>query len=75
MLTPPSKPIDLDAEHFEPEDKYKIPDADDFPEYDKYLNAEVVLPRDGDMFQSTTVIRRATRSDGRYIGGYTVILS
>ena len=47
-----------DGENFVPEDEYKIPDTDDFSEYDKYINAEVILPRDGERFQSARVVRR-----------------
>ena len=67
---PPPEPIDLNADNFEPEKDYFIPDADDFPNYDKYINSEVILPREGERFQSAKVIRRATKSDGTSMGLY-----
>ena len=67
-LNPPPTPLDLDGEKFKPEEEYHIPDTDDFPEYDKYMNAEVILPRDGERFQSARVVRRATEPDGSAIG-------
>ena len=67
-LNPPPTPLDLDGENFKPEEEYHIPDTDDFPEYDKYMNAEVILPRDGERFQSARVVRRATEPDGSAIG-------
>ena len=66
-MNPPPIPLDLDGKNFKPEDEYTIPDSDDFLEYDKYINAEVILPRDGERFQSANVVRRATEPDGSAI--------
>ena len=67
-LNHPPTPLDHDGENFVPEEEYKIPDTDEFPEYDKYINAEVILPRDGERFQSARVVRRSTNADGSSIG-------
>ena len=67
-LTPPPTPVDLKEDNFVPEKEYIIPDSDDFPEYDRYINAEVILPRDGERFQSAKVVRRTTEPDGSAIG-------
>ena len=67
---PPPDPIDLEADNFEPEKEYIIPDADSFPDYDKYINSEVILPREGERFQSAKVMRRATKPDGTSLGVY-----
>jgi len=67
-MNPPPTPLDHNGENFVPEEEYKIPDTDEFPEYDKYINAEVILPRDGERFQSARVVRRSTNADGSSIG-------
>ena len=40
------------------------------PDLDLYLNAEVLLPQDGEYMQMATVIGRATDSDGVPVGSY-----
>ena len=67
-MNPPPTPIYMDAENFLSDEECNIPNADDFPEYDKYFNSEIILPRDGEHFQSTRVVCRATESDGLTIG-------
>ena len=64
---PPPTYLDMDAENCKPEEEYNITDADDFPEYDTYINSEVIPPKGGDCFQSTKVVRQATKSDGSAI--------
>ena len=58
----------MDEENFTPEEKYDIPNTDNFPEYDKYINSKVILPMDGERFQSARVVRRAAESNGSAIG-------
>ena len=41
-----------------------MPDADDILDYDKYVNADVLLPCDGEYLQSTRVARRITDDHG-----------
>ena len=49
---------------------HEIAEADEFPDLDEYLNAEVVLPKDGEYMQAARVIGRATNSDGNPVGTY-----
>ena len=67
-MNPSLIPLDMDEENFTPEEEYNIPDINKFPEYDKYINSEVIFPRDGEHFQSERVVRRATEYDGSAIG-------
>ena len=64
---PPPKYLDMDAKNCKSEEEYNIPDANEFPEYDTYINSEVVPPKGGDCFKSTKVVRQATKSDGSAI--------
>ena len=36
-----------------------MPEADDFPDFDKYINSEVLLPRDGEHMKAARVVSRA----------------
>ena len=67
---PSPESIDLNADNFETEKDYVIQYADKFVEYDKYINSEVVLPREGERFQSAKIICWATKSDRTSMGSY-----
>ena len=60
----------MDSENLKSKEEYNILDADDFPEYDKNINSEVIIPKDGKCFQSEKLIRQATKSDGSAIGSF-----
>ena len=49
-MNPSLIPLDMDQENFTPEEEYHIPGADNFPEYDKYINSEVTFLRDSERF-------------------------
>ena len=42
------------------EDNHEMPDVDTIPDLDQYLNAEVLLPKDGKHMQAAQVIGRST---------------
>ena len=47
-----------------------MPDVDEIPDYDKYVNADVLLPKDGEYLQSARVVRRMTGDQGNPVGRY-----
>ena len=47
-----------------------MPDVDTIPDLDQYLNAEVLLPKDGKHMQAAQVIGRSTDGNGNPIGQY-----
>ena len=49
---------------------HEIPDADDIPDFDLYLNAEVLLPQNGESMKTARVVGRATGADGVPVGTY-----
>ena len=63
-LNPPPNPIDLNEPNTPIPDKDSILEADNYSNYDKYINAEVIIPKDGERVKSAKIIRRATASDG-----------
>ena len=50
--------------------KSEMPDADNIPDLDQYLHAEVLLPKDGKHMQAAQVIGRSTDDNGIPIGEY-----
>jgi len=48
----------------------EMPEASDFENYDAYINAEVLLSRDGEHMQSAWIIQRSKDADGKSIGKY-----
>ena len=69
-------PDDVVYESYEgwyPEDQVinDLPDADDIPDnYDVYIDAEVLLPKDGEHLQAARVIGRAKNEEGKTFGTY-----
>ena len=49
---------------------HEMPEIDDIPDLDLYLNAEVLLPKDGKHMQSAQVVGRTTDSNGNPVGEY-----
>ena len=47
-----------------------LPDVDSIPDLDEYINAEVLLPQDGEYLRAATVVGRARDRDGMPIGEY-----
>jgi len=41
-----------------------MPEVDSFKDYDKYINAEVLLPQDGEHLQAARVIEKSLDSAG-----------
>ena len=67
-IIPPPEPIQLDEPSVsEPE---SVPDADKFDNFDEYINAELMLPKDGTTMSAAKVIRRSTSSDGKVHGKF-----
>ena len=63
------------AEEFLYEDEFgeqahQMPEADDVPDLDRLIGAEVVLPQDGVRMQSGKVVGRVTDGSGKPIGVY-----
>jgi len=74
MKEPSDKPDDapmledLYADSTENGSDSVMPDAADFDDFEKYINAEVLLPRDGEHMQTAKIIRRSKDQDGKLIG-------
>ena len=64
-MTPPSQPIALD----EPEVRTpeSIPDADSFSDFYEYINAELMLSREGEGMVAARVINRSLVPDGNAV--------
>ena len=61
------------ADYYEDEATGKAhegPEMDDLPDLDLYLDAEVLLPQDGEHMRAAKVIGRTTNSDGVPLGTY-----
>ena len=52
------------------EPKYALVNADDIPNYDEYVGAEVMLPKDGEHMQTAKVVRRVRDDMGMLKGSY-----
>ena len=50
--------------------EHELPDVEDVPDLDLFLNAEVLLPQNGERLQAGKVIDRATDADGNPAGEY-----
>ena len=50
--------------------EHELPDVEDAPDLDLFLNAEVLLPQNGERLQAGKVIGRATDADGNPAGEY-----
>lgn len=46
----------------------EMPETDDFADYDGYINAEVLLPQDGEHMRAAKVMGKAKDSNGKIIG-------
>ena len=53
-------------------DSISQPEVDSIPDLDLFINAEVLLPQDGEHMRAARVIGRATNEDGLPIGEYNV---
>ena len=51
-------------------DEHTIPEVDDMPDLDWFLDAEVLLPQDGEHMQTARVIGRSLDKDGHPVGIY-----
>ena len=49
---------------------HSIPQVDDVPDFDAYVHAEVLLPKNGEVMQAATVLGQSTDLDGNPIGEY-----
>ena len=47
-----------------------MPEVDDIPDLDLYLNAEVLLPQNDEHIRAAKVIGRSRDRDGNHIGTY-----
>ena len=47
-----------------------MPEADDIADYDRYIESEVLLPRNGAEMSSAKVVRRVKDKDGKVVGSY-----
>ena len=72
-LSLPKEPIPVEVEpvyESRCESEQGMPEADDIPDYDRYVNADVLLPKDGEYLQSTRVVRCVTDDIGNPIGNF-----
>ena len=65
-----SQPTNMFYEDDTTGEAHEQPDVDSIPDLDLFLNAEVLLPQDGDHMKAARVISRATDDDGAVIGEY-----
>ena len=49
-----------------------MPEADDIPKYDKYVNEDILLPKDGEYLQSARVVKCVTDKVGNPIGNFQI---
>jgi len=49
---------------------YNLAEMDEFPDHEIMMDAEVMLPKDGGLYQSARVIGRSKNASGNYIGNY-----
>ena len=47
-----------------------MPEADGISDYDVYIDAEVMLPKDGERMQTARVIGQARDKEGKTIGTF-----
>ncbi len=68
---PPKDPVvhDIHTDDDAMED-HTMPEADSFPDYDEYINNEVLLPRDGEHMMAAKVIQRTKSDDGKIQGSH-----
>ena len=73
-ISPPSNKLEIDIEpDYVSTDGHKepgMPEADDIPDYDRYVNSDVLLPHDGEYMQTARVIKRATDHLGNPMGEF-----
>ena len=72
-ISPPEKPIEIPKEYdWEEhlEEPSEIPEVDDYDDYEGFINAEVLLPQNGEHMRAARVIRIVQDSDGREKGSY-----
>ena len=71
--SPPDDVIHEDGEIYEGlygEGTYSMPEADDISDYDVYIDAEVMLPKDGEHMQAARVIGQSRDKEGKTIGTF-----
>ena len=61
---------DLYEDELENGEDSTMPEADDIDGYDRFINAEVLMPRDGEHMHAAKVIGRSVDDDGNMIGKY-----
>ena len=67
---PPQKPEKYDYYEDDVEGSTQIPNADDIPDLDMYLNMEVLLPQDGEQMRAARVLGRAKDDRGNIKGSF-----
>jgi len=70
LIHPPSVPLQDDASYHQAEDDYMVSDYDEFPNYDRYLQAEMMLSKEEKLHQLARIIQRYTKSDGTVHGKF-----
>ena len=72
-LHPPveeSIPSDYTPYHDMNDKTETMPEADDIPDYDLYLQAEVMLPQNGEQMRAAKVVSRAKDKHGQVLGAH-----
>ena len=67
-MTPPPQPIALDEPAVRTRES--IPDADSFSDFNEYINAELMLAREGEGMVAARVIKRYLVPDGNAVGAF-----
>ena len=73
LSLPPSTPqvqVESNYEDGNGNQEQGMPDADDMPDYDQYINSEVLLPSDGEHLKAARVVQRVTDDQGRPLGNF-----
>ena len=71
-VNPPPKPNEDDENypHDNDMEDHTMPDADTFPDYDEYINNDVLLPKDGEHMMAAKVLQRSRDNDGKIQGSH-----
>ena len=67
-MIPQPQPIALDEPAVRTTES--IPDADYFSDFDEYINAELMLAREGEGMVAARVIKRSLGPDGNDVGAF-----
>ena len=69
-LRPPISISEELSKYDDIEEPPKMPEADDFADYDLYIGSEVLLPQNGEHMRAARVVHRTKNQDEKVIGDH-----